>query len=232
MILYKQSMSNGKVERKGRILPVNIDELPVRNRPKYNTPKEREKHIKSVETIVRRSLEYKSYIKFLKDHLDMKKCLVLKNLKMGNGKRYHVEIHHEPFTLFDIVETVINKNLYLDKSIGLLEVGKEVMELHYDGKVGLIPLTSTMHELVHSGRIFIPLQFIYQKYNNFFNEYEQFINPNTLEKLEAKVNLSLDSDSILSDSLDVEFTYLDVDGFKFPKVPEDWKNVLGNNIQA
>lgn len=227
MILYKQSMSNGKVERKGRIVPINIEELPVRSKPKYNTPKEREKYIKTVETIIRRSLEYKTYIKFLKDHLDMKRCLILKNIKVSNGKRYHIEIHHEPFTLFDIVETVINKRLAYEKSIGSLEVAKEVMELHYDGNVGLIPLTTTMHELVHSGRIFIPLQFIYQKYNNFFNMYEQHLNPNTLEKIEAKVNLSLESDSILSDSLDVEFTYLDVDGFKFPTVPDDWKDVLG-----
>ena len=107
-----------------------------------------------------------------------------------------------------------------------LKVADEVMDLHYSGLIGLIPLTTTMHKLVHNGRIFIPLQFIYHKYNEFYAEYEDYMNEALQEKLEAKVNLSLHTEDIVSDSLDVEFTYLSVDGFKFPEIPDSWKNVM------
>ena len=226
MILYKNNYPIGKKERNKREMRISIDELPKRPIPKYNTPRDREKYIKTCETIIRKSMEYKDYIKFLKDNLNMDQCLVLSHLKNGNGKKYRIEIHHEPFTLFDIVETVINRRLQEGDPIDSLKVADEVMDLHYSGKVGLVPLTVTMHELVHRGRIFIPLQLIYQKYNEFFKEYEPYMNSTLIDKIEGKVNLSLHTENIVSDSLDVEFVYLDVDGFKFPEIPDEWKNAI------
>ena len=226
MILYKPGFANDKRIRDKKEMKVNIDELPRRPLPKYTSPRDREKYIKTCEMVIRKSLEYKDYIKFLRENMDMDQCIILSNLKNGNGKRYHIEIHHEPFTLFDIVETVITKRLENGESINALNVADEVMDLHYSGLVGLVPLTITMHELVHKGRIFIPLQFIYHKYNEFFAEYEDFMNDSLKEKIEAKVNLSLHTEDVVSDSLDVEFVYLDVDGFKFPEIPDKWKDAI------
>lgn len=226
MILYNKKFAADKRERSKRELSVRIDELPVRGTPKYNTPRDREKYIKTCEIIIRKSMEYKDYIKFLKDNMHMDQCIVLSNLKNGDGKHYRIEIHHEPFTLFDIVETVINRRLYHGESISALKVADEVMDLHYSGMVGLIPLTVTMHELVHNGRIFIPLQYIYHNYAEFVSEYENYMNAALIDKIEAKVNLSLHTQDIVSDSLDVEFVYLNIDGFKFPQIPDEWKNAI------
>lgn len=226
MQLYKSGFANNKRARDKREIKVNIDELPKRPTPKYTSPRDREKYIKTCEMVIRKSMEYKEYIKFLRENMEMDECIILSNLKNGNGKRYHIEIHHEPFTLFDIVETVITKRLENGESINALNVADEVMDLHYSGVVGLVPLTITMHELVHKGRIFIPLQFIYHKYNEFFADYEEFMNESLKEKIEAKVNLSLHTEDLVSDSLDVEFVYLDVDGFKFPEIPDNWKNAI------
>ncbi len=226
MILYKNNYSNGKKERPKREMKITIDEYPKRPVPKYNTPRDREKYIKTCELVIRKSLEYKEYIKFLKNNLNMNQCTVLSNLDNNNGKIYRIEIHHEPFTLFDIVETVINRRLQEGESINTLNVADEVMDLHYSGKIGLIPLTVTMHELVHNGRIFIPLQLIYQKYDEFFKEYENYMNSTLIDKIEAKVNLSLHTDNIVSDSLDVEFVYLNIDGFDFPQIPDNWKTSI------
>ena len=216
MILYKSGFTNGKKDREKREIDVAIQELPKRPTPKYTTPKDQQKFIKTCETVIRKSLEYKEYISFLKDNLDMNSCIILSNLKKENGKRYKIEIHHEPFTLFDIVETVISKRLNNGESINALHIADEVMNLHYSGVIGLVPLTVTMHELTHNGRIFIPLQYIYHQYNEFFSEYEQYMNPNLIEKIETKVSLSLQTENIVSDSLEVTFTYLNVDGFEFP----------------
>ena len=226
MILYKNSFANGKRERARKEIKVNIDELPTRPLPKYNTPRDREKYIKTCEIVIRKSQEYKDYVRFLRENLNMDECIVLSNLKSSSGNRYRIEIHHEPFTLFDIVETVINRRLAEGESISALKVADEVMDLHYSGLVGLVPLTVTMHELVHNGRIFIPLQFIYHKYNEFFKEYEEYMNSTLIEKIEAKVNLSLHTQDLVSDSLDVEFVYLNVDGFKFPEIPDSWKDAI------
>lgn len=237
MILYRQNSTEGKKMRPIRNMQIRIDELPQRSEPKYNTPRDREKYIKTVEQIVRRSEPYKEYVKFLRENLDMNQCLILKNIRNVSGKHYRIEIHHEPFTLFDIIETVINRRLQFNEPIRTLPVSDEVMSLHYDGKVGLVPLTVTMHELVHNGRIFIPLQYVYQDYAGFFREYEHYFNQNTVDKLEAKVNLSMHTDSIVSDALDVEFVYTEVDGFKFPEIPDEWKNAINgqdalNEVEA
>ena len=226
MVLYKKSMGINAKERPSQKVDIVIDELPEREVYTFRTPKERVKFIKMVESVCRKSMEYKEYIRFLKRNTDLKRCTVLKGLNTSGGKRYTIEVHHEPFTLFDIVETVLNKREMLGEKIEPLSIADEVMALHYDGKVGLIHLSTTMHQLVHDDKIFIPLQYIYQSYNEFFSEYKPYFNPLVLEKLEMKVEMSLKTDNFVSDTIDPCFTYINIDGFDFPEIPTEWKDTL------
>lgn len=226
MILYKKSMGLNAKDRPSQTVDVTIDELPEREVYTFRTPKERVKFIKMVESVCRKSMEYKEYIRFLKRNTDFRRCTILKGLNTNNGKRYSIELHHEPFTLFDIVETVLNKREMLGEKIEPLSIADEVMGLHYDGKVGLIHLSTTMHQLVHDDKIFIPLQYIYQSYNEFYSEYRPYFNPLVIEKLEMKVEMSLKTDNFVSDSIDPCFTYINIDGFDFPEIPAEWKDTL------
>ena len=226
MILYKKSMGLNANDRPSQTVDVTIDELPKREVYTFRTPKERVKFIKMVESVCRKSMEYKEYIRFLKRNTDFRRCTILKGLNTNNGKRYSIELHHEPFTLFDIVETVLNKREMLGEKIEPLSIADEVMALHYDGKVGLIHLSTTMHQLVHDDKIFIPLQYIYQSYNEFYSEYKPYFNPLVIEKLEMKVEMSLKTDNFVSDSIDPCFTYINIDGFDFPEIPAEWKDTL------
>ena len=226
MILYKKSMGLNAKDRPSQTVDVTIDELPKREVYTFRTPKERVKFIKMVESVCRKSMEYKEYIRFLKRNTDFRRCTILKGLNANNGKRYSIELHHEPFTLFDIVETVLNKREMLGEKIEPLSIADEVMALHYDGKVGLIHLSTTMHQLVHDDKIFIPLQYIYQSYNEFYSEYRPYFNPLVIEKLEMKVEMSLKTDNFVSDSIDPCFTYINIDGFDFPEIPAEWKDTL------
>lgn len=226
MILYKKSMGLNAKDRPSQTIDVVIDELPEREVYTFRTPKERVKFIKMVESVCRKSMEYKEYIRFLKRNTDFRRCTILKGLNTNNGKRYSIELHHEPFTLFDIVETVLNKREMLGEKIEPLSIADEVMALHYDGKVGLIHLSTTMHQLVHDDKIFIPLQYIYQSYNEFYSEYRPYFNPLVIEKLEMKVEMSLKTDNFVSDSIDPCFTYINIDGFDFPEIPTEWKDTL------
>lgn len=233
MILYKSSMAKNKRDRAGREVHVSIDELPKRDTYNFKTPKERVKFIMRVEAMCRKSMEYKEYVHFMKRNVDFKRCMVLQGLNCNNGKKYTIEIHHEPFTLFDIVETVLRRVEDDGEPINPFFIADEVMQLHYDGKVGLIHLSKTMHELVHDDQIFIPLQYIYQDYSKFYSEYKPYFNPVVIDRINAKVELSMRSENILSGAIDPMFTYLDVDGFTFPEIPEEWKNVMhmeGNNL--
>lgn len=226
MQLYKKSMSEGMRNRPIKTLNLSIEERPERPVPMIRTNRERVKYIKKVESVVRSSMEYKDYMRFLKEHMNMRRCTVLKGLKVEHGKHYSIDIHHEPFTLFDIVETFLNYHDLNDEPYNTLKLADEVMEIHYNDMVGLIPLSKTMHELAHADKIFIPLQYVYQDYAKFFAKYEDYISPITKEKIEAKVNCSLKCDEILSDVLDPEFTYVHIDGFDFPSIPDSWKDIM------
>lgn len=226
MILYNSKHTENMRKRPIKVLNIDIEEKPERPIYVFRNERGRVKFIKMCESIIRKSMEYKEYIKFLKQNMDMNKCIVLKGLNIENGKRYSIEIHHEPFTLFDIVETVISKREENDESINPFFIADEVMELHYDEKVGLVPLAKTMHQLVSDDKIFIPLQLIYHKYDKFYEEYEMYMSQRLKEKIDLKVSLSLKCGNILSDVLDPEFTYINIDGFDFPEVPDEWANAL------
>lgn len=228
MILYRNTQpKKSKIERPIRTLNIDIEEPPERPRFLDRSAKERRKFIATIEQMVRSSDEYKSYIKYLKDHFDMSHCEVFPGIISGNGKKYSIDIHHEPFYLAWIVDTVIRKRQDLQESLNPFMIADEVMDLHYKGWVGLIPLSKTAHELVHSDRIVIPLQYIYQRYDLFANEYDIWISDYVKDIIKLKVALSMKCNQIQSDViLDPEITYMNVEGFNYPEVPNDWKDAL------
>lgn len=181
--------------------------------------KDKIKFIKTVERIVRSSKEYKEYIKFLRDQIDMTCCTYfpkISNKKKGSG-RVSIEIHHEPFTLFDITNIIFTKVLQEEEEINPLLVAEEVLKVHYMGMVGLVPLSSTVHGLVTDGKIFIPLQNVYGDYVKFIKEYGQYISPEIDDMLKCKVEMSKDLASNDTSILETKFVYLNVEGMSLPQ---------------
>lgn len=156
--------------------------------------KQRFKYISTIEKLCRSSLEYKDLIDYLKTSLDMNFCSFFHKVNRRNfGKaRIRIEIHHEPFTLYDVVAIVLNNRLDNGEETDMFSICDEVMKLHYQGMVGLLPLSETVHELVHSGKLFIPLQFIDIGFNEFYNRYKETIQgmDGLSDMLQAKVALS------------------------------------------
>lgn len=182
------------------------------------TLKDKVKAIKTIETIVRGSLEYKDYIKFLKENIDMTKCTYFNKVGNDNQRRISIEIHHEPFTLYDITQIVMDKHLSFDEPLDEMKIAEEVMELHYTNLVGLLPLSKTVHELVHTGKIFIPLQILYGNYLKFVEEYDEWITEDLLNILQTKLEMSKE---VMDNSiLEKKFIYLEVDGFSLPQIME------------
>ena len=227
MINYKVPDKDKRRESPVRQVKLEIEEKP--QWPEYNNLKQyqkRRKFILDTEKIIRQSKEYRDYIQMIKRNLSWNRCAALRGIASGNGKKYTIEIHHEPFSLFDITHTVLTKFEDLDREIDPYEIATEVLKLHYDGKVGLIPLTVTQHQLVGNNKIFIPLQFIKGDWATFYDEYEYHIPDKTKAHIEIKANMSEVCAEIQSNILNTEFTYISVDGWDIPNIPEDWGKKL------
>lgn len=167
-------------------IEINSKEIPVCDIEAYclDDEKEYEKFIKDVEGQCRRSYEYKEFIKYIRENMGMNKCSFLKDVSNQDSFDIKIEIHHYPFTLRDIVEIVIRKKQYYREYISVQMCAKEVMELHYKLIVGLIPLSETVHQLAHAGRLFIPTDKVLGRYNIFIDYYKPFCDPEQLETLE------------------------------------------------
>lgn len=204
---------------KQKIVTVNIPRVNKVNKSYIiMNDKDKLKLIKTVEIIIRKSLEYKQYIAFLKDKIDMVECAYFHNVNNRGRSKISIEIHHEPFTLFDLVQIVTDKHIYYDESLNPLLIAEEVMKLHYQNMVGLLPLSVTVHQLVHDGKILVPLQIIFGDYLKFIEVYDAYINEDLKNMLRHKLEMSKDINNLDTTILDTKYVYLEIDGMKLPQL--------------
>lgn len=190
---------------------------------KVNNAKSRTKFIKRVERIVRGSMEYKDFIQYISKYMDMNRCAFFLNAGTSDGSggnKLKIERHHTPLTLYDICDIVLQK--YIDKGepINDLIIAQEVLQLHYEGKVGLIPLSRAIHKIVHNTDLIkIPLWLVSDGYIDFLEEYEECWTK--MDGIEDKLKRAMeDSESITEESfknLMVDFEHIDIKDMNLPK---------------
>lgn len=175
----------------------NSNIISIKNIPDFdiedwdlNNPKEFAKYLKRIEKICRGSIEYKQYVNFLRENASMNKCSIFKYISNEEDFKIKIHIHHEPITLFDIAKTVFNKRSGLRESLHEELVAEEIMYNHYKMNIGLIPLSETVHELVHNQYIFIPSNFVFGNWKQFVKDYANFIDPELDANLKKIENLS------------------------------------------
>lgn len=182
-----------------------------------STPKAKHKFISRIERLVRSSKEYRDYISFLKDECDLSRCAFLSNVNTKENRRFKIEFHHEPFTLYDICSIVISKFINNGERLNSLLISDEVMSVHYENLVGLIPLNTTFHTMYHeSEKLIIPLNCVYGNYVELLNKYEDSMDEELYENLLNKLKMKIDQTKNLTpesfDALTKQFTYLEVEG--------------------
>lgn len=197
------------IKRIKTVIPEDMQYTPI-----INNEKDKSKFIKRCEKIIRATQEYRDYINFLKEHVDMDRCAFFQNVSIADTKRVKIEIHHEPFTLYDYVAVVVDRFLAEGLPLNDLLIADEIMELHYNNKVGLIPLSKTIHEVIHnSNKIVIPLNMVYGDYAGFLSspEYEGCPYLDDLyDKLEVKIDATKNLTKESFDALMKEFTYIEM----------------------
>ena len=189
------------------------------------------KYLNDVEKVCRNSFEYHHMVKFLRENIGMNRCSFYENVNNVDTFKIKIHIHHEPLTLFDIAKIVFTKRQYNHENLDEEMTSKEVMLLHFNLLVGLIPLAETVHELVHNQYLFVPTDKVFGYYQDFMNMYDQYID----QDLKDKVNrIEKASESYTGDDqfvLEKHFLYTDVTGsYNLPKY-DDVKKFLNQRIQ-
>ena len=213
---------------------IRISELPMYDRYDYdlNDDQSFKHYIDAIERSVRTCFEYRHMVSYLRDYLDMNKCAFYENVTNADTTKIHIEIHHAPFFLRDICYIVYNKRAALGEPLDEELVAQEVMYLHYCNWVGLIPLSETVHELVHNNYIFVPSTKVLGNWKEFYNRYEPYMSPEQVETINNIMEFSKYSESENSHQtlLSKKYIYVDASGaYDLPKM-EDVAAMLKSRI--
>lgn len=167
---------------------IDTDIFSISNKTSYFLEEsERKKFIKNVEKIVRGTIEYRKLIQYIRENLELDQCSILNNL---DTEVVSIELHHAPYTLYDVSDIVLMKyemNKYL---FNTLIIAEEVLALHYKNRIGLTPLSDTMHQLVHSQQLKIHRDQVIGNVDLFYHEYKEFMNEDQISKYEDYIMYS------------------------------------------
>ena len=181
-------------------LPLRIDQ--------FSSDKELIRYIKNVENLVRRSSEYYYWKKYVTEALGHTSC----SFTNENMSECTIEIHHHPINLFTICKSVILSKIEKQKKFCTFEIALEIIELHFQDKVGYIPLLSSLHEKYHNGYLEVPIDLIYGNYSYILKNYtiedcdrEKIIELCKIVKSKSKYIWSKNTyPALISDGVDLE----------------------------
>lgn len=167
-----------------------------------------ERFIKSVEKLVRRSDDYRAFIKWVKVVVGINFCQVSSNIvdydESTKGDAL-IEMHHGPlFNLYDYVSIVLNKYIDNNMSISTFAIANEVIEEHFKLHVQVVMLTKTNHEAVHNRDIFLNLKQGLGNINDFIKEYSAYLSDDQKYRIHRYIALCKDNDSYDNGVLDCD----------------------------
>jgi len=149
--------------------------------------KEKAKYVKYLERQIRGSLELKAYLSFIKEHAEMNDCAIFAGVSREDCR---IEIHHFPFSLFDITRIVLDDALANNEDVSSFTIVSRVVLEHFLGNVGLIPLSLTAHELAHAGQITLSLKSVTGNWQNFVRKFSYVMTQEDLDKLQFLIRAS------------------------------------------
>lgn len=145
----------------------------------YCEPNKLKNFIKAVEKKIRSSEQYSIYIGNLRNEKGLHYCAIRGNITDEDAS---IEFHHYPFSLYDIVYLEIIRMTDKNENITSFKVASNVLKLHANNLISLVPLCITEHQLVHDGVKFVPLYSCIGKLNEYVEIYKQYFTEDILEK--------------------------------------------------
>lgn len=126
------------------------------------------KFIKKIERIVRSSPEYREWTGYVKDCLGHYVCELTGEI----SSQVTVEIHHHPISMFVITKGILTEYINSNKEFCSFDIAQDVITLHYENRIGYIPLVRTLHEKFHNGFVQIPMELIKGDWMYLLDHYE------------------------------------------------------------
>lgn len=149
--------------------------------------------IKGCEQMVRLNDRYNKYISYLKKEVKLNKCQVLKNITDEDAS---IEMHHGPiFTLFDYCAIVLEYFIIKKWKISTTRIADVVLDEHQKNRIQIVMVSSTVHEEIHKGDIFINYHQAYGDLEAFLEKYAIAISDEYREQVNRYIDRSLLYDS-------------------------------------
>lgn len=223
-----------KRTKENQLQVLKFEDIPQYDVETYDiySDKDFKKYIQDVEKEVRSSIEYRRAIRYLKENMGMNESAFMDGIASDSDNKISIELHHSPFTLFDISLIVFNKRLFYGESLELQATAKEATKLHYYLVVGLVALTKTEHELVHNSYLFVPADKVLGDYGKFITYYKNFMTPEQIDTIDRIEEYSMtynraQNEIILQNNLITLDTSV---AYTLPKF-EDVKALMDSKIQ-
>lgn len=149
--------------------------------------------VKGIEKAVRGNDRYKKYISYLKKEVKLNRCQVLKNITDEDAD---IEMHHGPiFTLFDICAIVLEYFVIKKWKISTFRVADVVLDEHQKNRIQVVMVSTTVHQEIHNGDIFINYHQAWGDMNAFIKKYGIAMSDEYREQLNRYIDRSLLYDS-------------------------------------
>ncbi len=172
------------------------------------------KFVKGCEKLVRNNDRYKNYIRYLKNEVKMDHCQVLKNVSDEDAD---IEMHHMPLNLFEICEVIIEYFLSKSWKISTARIADAVLSEHENNRVGVVMVSSTVHEEWHAGNIWIPYKMIYGDVPAFIKKYKDVIS----NDIKESINRYIDNSMLHEDANDFDILKINPDIYDNKKYLKD-----------
>ena len=149
--------------------------------------------VKGIEKAVRGNDRYKKYISYLKKEVKLNRCQVLKNITDEDAD---IEMHHGPiFTLFDICAIVLEYFVIKKWKISTFRVADVVLDEHQKNRIQVVMVSTTVHQEIHNGDIFIHYHQAWGDMTAFIKQYGIAMSDEYREQLNRYIDRSLLYDS-------------------------------------
>lgn len=149
--------------------------------------------LKQTESLVRKHPRYKNYKAYLKDVVKLKQCQVLRNVTDDDAT---IHMHHGPiFTLFDVCAIILEYFLIKKWKVDTALLADAVLREHEANRVQVVMVSTTVHEQIHNGELFINRKQAWGDIASFINKYWIAIKPDYREQLNKYIDRSTLYDS-------------------------------------
>ncbi len=149
----------------------------------FENESEYKKFIRNCEMLIRRCMEYKLWRNYIIDVLQINECMITHE----KNSEVTIDLHHHIPSLYILVSAHVNRNIEKGDDFCTFDLCKEIMELHFQNKIGYVTLLKSMHEKFHNARLDIPASFVKGDYKFFMTNFSKYLDEYDLESMEERM---------------------------------------------